>query len=187
MRQTAKQFLRAQLANGPRPREQIKQAAEQAGLAFSTVEAAKRMLGVNSDRRAGTWNLPYDPPSRNQLGYIDTLVKTTGHPGPPTPRTWMEASDQIALLRERPTTRQLDYIDALTSGAGWPVTTRTEAKAVLDWLVRVRNEERRDRERLKHEQQASDDVWAAFYAAPPPPGEPGRLDPDGLPTTEEKP
>lgn len=91
------------------------------------------------------------------------------------------------MLRERPTIRQLDYIDALTSGAGWPVTTRTEAKAVLDWLVRLRNEERRDRERLTHEQQAPDDVWAAFYAAPPPPRQSGRLDPDGLPSTEKKP
>lgn len=186
MRQTAKQFLRAQLANGPRPREEIKQAAEQAGLAFSTVAAAKAELGAISNLGARTWDLPHDPPSPRQLGYIDTLVKTTGHPGPPTARTWMEASDQIALLRERPTIRQLDYIDALTSGAWWPVTTRTEAKAVLDWLVRVRNEERRDRERLKQEQQPSDDLWAAFYAAPPPPDEPGRLDPDG-PTTEEKP
>jgi hypothetical protein len=58
----AKEFLRAELADGPRPAEEIKKAARSAGLAWSTVNRAKKDLRIKP-RKLGleegwVWQLP---------------------------------------------------------------------------------------------------------------------------------
>jgi len=66
-RELAENLLRELLADGPRRRSEIEEAAEEAGVGWRTVEAAKADLGVYDERRpesgkrgrgASWWRLP---------------------------------------------------------------------------------------------------------------------------------
>ena len=63
-RAEARDFLVAELANGPVPTTKLKARAEEAGLSWPTVERAKKQLGIRARKRgaAWRWQLPDTPP-----------------------------------------------------------------------------------------------------------------------------
>ncbi len=60
-REEAAEFLRGELASGPRPSSELLAAAEGEGISHSTLKRAKRLLGIEAKKEAGGWY--WQPPT----------------------------------------------------------------------------------------------------------------------------
>lgn len=124
-RDEAADFLVGELADGPRPAEEIKREADDAGISWRTVERAKRALGVkairvssgNEGRGRWEWDLPSagqplatSPPPCPSPGGLAEDSPAEPNAGTPAPQD-RHASDMAALPACRyPGHRASDYI-----------------------------------------------------------------------------
>jgi hypothetical protein len=94
-RDEARTFLADELADGPVPTKALKDAADEAGISWRTIERAKQALGVKSRKAQGVvgggweWSLPSrthaSPP--DGLGGLGVLPVSMGESSPPTSPT----------------------------------------------------------------------------------------------------
>lgn len=105
-RSEARDFLTDELANGPRPVTELRDAAEGAGLSWRTVERGKKQLGVRARKTATVWMWELPAPAEKTTNKPaipnnppDGLVGLDGLDGPNTANTANTA--KAASLEDR--------------------------------------------------------------------------------------
>jgi putative DNA primase/helicase len=90
-RDEARTFLADELADGPLPTNALKSSAEDAGIAWRTIERAKQSLGVKASKAATGWEWSLAPRAYASppggLGGLGGLPTDSGVSTPPTPPT----------------------------------------------------------------------------------------------------
>lgn len=92
-RDEAVEFLRDRLVGGPRPVMELREEAEKAGIAWSTIKRAKNLLGIKVRKRTKAeggeweWSLPGEEDQEDQEDHVSAPGGLVPLPPPPPPST----------------------------------------------------------------------------------------------------